>query len=105
MKLLNKNDELKFLASEFEDAKFNLFVSNDPLCYLSCVVCVFDTSEDITSNWRDVQGLVSGYYRPSSELAMWNIYIIFFAWVNYLFGINMSLKMISTQLEKLLLMI
>ncbi|WP_050326510.1 ABC-three component system middle component 1, partial [Yersinia enterocolitica] len=78
MKLLSNNYDLKFLASEFEEAKFDLLVSDDSLCYLSCIVCTFNTSEEVISNWKDVQSLVSGCYQTPNELARWNIYIIFF---------------------------
>lgn len=89
MKLSSKQYDLGFLESDFKNADFKLFASDDALCYLSCIVCCFKTGEELASKWRVVQNLVSGYYQPSSELALWNIYLVFFctesltAWEKY----------------------
>jgi hypothetical protein len=41
-------------------------------------VCFFETAAEVVSSWNIIQNLVSGYYQPSGELAIWNIYLIFF---------------------------
>jgi len=78
MKLSNKDHDLTFLNSEFENLKFEFFVSDDPYRYLSCFACWCSSAEEIVSNWRAIQNLISVHYQPNGNLARWNIYLAFF---------------------------
>lgn len=55
-----------------------MYCSDDPLSFISCIVCVCETSAEILENWRTIQNEVSVYYQPSGDLAPWNMYIVFF---------------------------
>lgn len=77
MKLLNKKTDLSYLKSQIQEGDFDLFISDDPLSYMSCFVCRFKNKITIEKNWETIQNLISGYYQPSFELARWNVYIIF----------------------------
>lgn len=78
MKLLSKDHDLGFLVSNFERIDFHLFVSDDPISFISCFACLCDSSRDIIENWQAIQNFVSGYYQPVGGLASWNIYLAFF---------------------------
>lgn len=78
MRLSNKQFDLSFLSSRFENMEFQLFVSDDSICYISCIVCWCETASQIIDNWKTIQNFVSGFYQPPGELAVWNIYLAFF---------------------------
>jgi hypothetical protein len=77
MKLLSKDIDISFLETQYEDIKFNMFRSDDPFSFISCISCVCKTSVEIVENWRTIQNLVSVHYQPSGSLASWNVYIVF----------------------------
>lgn len=109
MKLLNKNSDLSFLNSQFNDGEFNLFVSDDPLCYMSCFVCCFKNKNAVIESWETLQNLISAYYQPHTELARWNVYIVFICieklaeWDKYLIENDTytARKVIIDNIEKL----
>lgn len=78
MNLLSKDFDLSFLSSRFNNIEFQLFVSNDPISYISCIACLCSSSAEIIENWRPIQNFVSGFYQPPGELSIWNIYLAFF---------------------------
>ncbi|MFL9172491.1 ABC-three component system middle component 1 [Escherichia coli] len=78
MNLLNKEFDLEFLKSRFSDADFYFFVSNDDSSYISCVACYCESANYVVANWTAVQNYLSAYYQPKDELALWNIYLVFF---------------------------
>jgi hypothetical protein len=57
---------------------FQLFVSDDETCYISCVACWCKSASHIIENWGAIQNFISAYYQPPGELATWNIYLAFF---------------------------
>jgi hypothetical protein len=67
------------LSSRFESMRFQLFVSDDPISYISCVACSCETSSQVVDNWRAIQNFISGFYQPVGELAIWNVYLAFFS--------------------------
>jgi hypothetical protein len=77
MKLLTKDYDFEFLASEFGDMAFHMFRSDDSLSYISCIACLCKESSVIVKNWRVIQNLVSVHHQPPGNLAVWNVYIAF----------------------------
>lgn len=57
---------------------FQLFVSNDVNCLISCITCSCNYASQVVENWSAIQNLISVYYQPEGELAIWNIYLAFF---------------------------
>ncbi|MCH5514101.1 hypothetical protein LCH33_005101 [Pseudomonas amygdali] len=78
MNLLSKEFDLSFLSSRFADMGFQLFVSDDPISYISCIACSCEESSKVVGSWRAIQNYVSGFYQPVGELAIWNVYLAFF---------------------------
>lgn len=78
MHLLSKEFDLSFLSTKFENISFQLFVSNDETCYISCIACYCEKSSQVIDNWRAIQNYMSVYYQPPSSLAIWNNYLAFF---------------------------
>ena len=78
MHLLSKEYDLSFLSSKFKNIEFQLFVSDDVTSYISCIACWCEQSSQIIENWQTIQNYISGYYQPSGELTMWNLYLAFF---------------------------
>lgn len=78
MNLSSKEFDLGFLGSRFEDMAFQLFVSSDVDCYISCITCACNQASSIVNNWSAIQNFISVYYQPQGELAIWNIYLAFF---------------------------
>jgi len=78
MKLLSKEVDLSVLSVKYDKIRFHMYCSDDPLSFISCIVCVCETSADILENWRTIQNVVSVHYQPSGDLASWNMYIVFF---------------------------
>lgn len=77
MRLLSKDVDLNYLSSEFENISFHMFVSDDPLSFISCIACICNAPDDVTSNWHAIQSLLSVYNKPSNDLAAWNLYLVF----------------------------
>lgn len=77
MKLLSKPDELNFLKMEFEGIEFRLFATEDSL-FLNCIVCWCKTSDDVVSNWKAIQSLISAYFKTPGKIAKWNTYLVIF---------------------------
>lgn len=75
MKLLNKEIDLNFLSSQYQNIDFQMFISDDRLSFISCIVCVFDTSAEVMESWRAIQNIVSVHYQPSDGFAAWNVYL------------------------------
>ncbi|KJG06651.1 hypothetical protein UB33_08855 [Photobacterium angustum] len=78
MKLLINEIDLGFLSSQYENIEFYVFCSNDPLSFISCIVCVCETSHDIVQNWRSIQNIVAVYHQKSGGFDAWNMYLAFF---------------------------
>lgn len=77
MKLLSKEVDLDFLHAKYEKIRFYMYCSDDSLSFISCIVCVCETSAEILENWRTIQNVVSVQYQPSGNLASWNMYLAF----------------------------
>jgi hypothetical protein len=75
VKLSSKSDELKFLSSEFNGMKFELFATDKSL-FLNCIVCWCKTANEVVSHWKAIQSLISVYFQPSGQIAKWNIYLV-----------------------------
>lgn len=56
---------------------FKLYVSDDSLSYISCIVCLCESSSQVIDNWNAIQSYVSGHYQPPGALGIWNIYLAF----------------------------
>lgn len=77
MKLLTKESDLGFLSSEYEKIKFHMLGSDDHLSFISCIVCVCETAQEIIEHWRIIQNMVAVYHQHSGAFDAWNMYLIF----------------------------
>lgn len=77
MHLLNNPNSLKFLSSEFDGIRFELFAS-DNIELINCIACFCEKEHDVLSNWKEIQSLISAYFQPSGKYAKWNIYLVIF---------------------------
>ncbi|CAH7021895.1 conserved hypothetical protein [Vibrio coralliirubri] len=77
MKLLTKECDLELLSAEFEHIQFYMLRSDDSLSFISCIVCVCETAQDITVNWRTIQNMVAVYHQHSGGFDAWNMYVAF----------------------------
>lgn len=77
MKLLTKECDLEFLSTEFENIQFYMLRSDDHLSFISCVVCVCETAQDIIENWKTIQNMVAVYHQHSGGFDAWNMYVVF----------------------------
>jgi hypothetical protein len=77
MKLLTKEVDLSFLSDHYENIRFHMFYSDDPLSFISCIACVCETSAEAIESWRSIQNIVSVHHQPSGGLASWNVYLAF----------------------------
>jgi hypothetical protein len=75
--LLTKESDLKYLSAEYENIKFHMLRSDDPLSFISCIVCVSDTAQVIIENWRAIQNMVAVYHQHSGSFDAWNMYLAF----------------------------
>ncbi|NYS77839.1 MULTISPECIES: ABC-three component system middle component 1 [Halomonadaceae] len=83
MKLLTKEVDLGLLSTQFENIQFHMFCSDDRLSFISCMVCVCETKEEIINNWRTIQNIMTVYHQSSGGFDAWNMYLAFFS-VEYL---------------------
>jgi hypothetical protein len=79
VKLLNKEVDLEFLSSQYENIQFHMFGSNDRISFISCLVCVCNSSKDIVDNWQAIQNMATVYYQNSGGFNSWNMYLVFFS--------------------------
>lgn len=77
MKLLTKESDLEFLSAEFENIQFLMIRSDDRLSFISCIVCVCETAQEIIENWRAIQNMVAVYHQHSGGFDAWNMYLAF----------------------------
>ncbi|KAE8177770.1 ABC-three component system middle component 1 [Photobacterium carnosum] len=77
MKLLTKESDLEFLSAEYENIQFHMLRSNDRLSFISCIVCVYETAQEMIENWRAIQNLVAVYHQHSGGFDAWNMYLAF----------------------------
>lgn len=77
MKLLSEEVDLDFLSDQYENIRFNMFRSDDPLSFISCITCVCETSAEVVENWPAIQNIVSVHHQPAGGLAAWNVYLVF----------------------------
>lgn len=77
MKLLIKEVDLSFLSAHHENIEFQMFCSDDPLSFISCIACVCESSAEVVESWHAIQNMVSVYHQPSGGLASWNVYLAF----------------------------
>ncbi|MGE6433931.1 ABC-three component system middle component 1 [Shewanella baltica] len=77
MKLLNKESDLEFLSVEYESIQFHMLRSDDRLSFISCIVCVCETAQEIIGNWRAIQNMVAVYHQHSGGFDFWNMYLAF----------------------------
>lgn len=73
--LSKKDYDLQFLTSEFEDLRFELF-SADELSFINCIVCWFDSSQELVERWKAIQSIISVRFKPKARFSKWNIYLI-----------------------------
>lgn len=77
MKLLTKKSDLGFLSAEHENIKFHMLGSDDDFSFISCIVCVSETAQEIIENWRSIQNMVAVYHQNSGGFNAWNMYLAF----------------------------
>ncbi|MNJ37785.1 hypothetical protein D3C77_326190 [compost metagenome] len=75
MKLSNKLQDLSYLATEFEGARFELYASDE--AFLNCIVCWLQSANDLVNSWQAIQSIVSVKFKPEGRYAKWNIYLVF----------------------------
>ena len=51
--------------------------SDDPLSFISCIVCVCETAQEIIENWKSIQNMVAVYHQHSGVFDAWNTYLAF----------------------------
>jgi hypothetical protein len=73
--LSKKNHDLSFLTSEFEDLKCELF-SSDELSFINCIVCWFDSQQELVDKWKPVQSIISIKFKTETKFSKWNIYLV-----------------------------
>lgn len=77
MKLLTKDSDLEFLSVEYENIQFHMLGSDDSFSFISCIVCVCETAQEIMENWRSIQNMVAVYHQHSGGFNAWNMYLAF----------------------------
>ena len=77
MNLLIKESDFEFLSSQYESIQFHMLNSDDHLSFISCIVCVCETSNDIVENWRAIQNLLAINHQISGKFDAWNMYLAF----------------------------
>ncbi|MCJ8145945.1 MULTISPECIES: ABC-three component system middle component 1 [Acinetobacter] len=77
MKLLSEEADFSALRKEYGNMQFHMFRSEGAIPFISCIVCVCESPEDIVENWQAIQSMISVYHQPSGILAAWNVYLIF----------------------------
>lgn len=77
MKLLTKEIDLEFLSAKYENIQFHMLCSDDHLSFISCIVCVFETGQELIENWRAIQNMVAIYHQHSGSFDAWNMYLAF----------------------------
>jgi hypothetical protein len=77
VKLLTKESDLEFLSAEYEKIQFHMLRSDDRLSFISCIVCVCATAQEMIGNWRAIQNMVAVYHQHSGGFDAWNIYLAF----------------------------
>ena len=77
MKLLTKESDLEFLSAEYEKIQFHMLRSDDRLSFISCIVCVCATAQEMIGNWRAIQNMVAVYHQHSGGFDAWNMYLAF----------------------------
>lgn len=77
MKLLSEEVDLGFLSVQYENIRFYMFRSDDPLSFISCITCICETSAEVVENWQAIQNIISVYHQPEGSLAVWNVYLVF----------------------------
>lgn len=77
MKLLGKEVDLGFLSTQYENIRFYMFRSDDPLSFISCITCICETSAQVVENWQAIQNIISVHHQPEGSLAAWNVYLAF----------------------------
>lgn len=73
--LLKKDHNLDFLISEFEGLRFELFSANE-LSFINCIVCWFDSSQELVEKWKAIQSIISVRFKPEARFSKWNIYLV-----------------------------
>lgn len=77
MKLLTKEINLDFLSAKYENIHFHMLCSDDRLSFISCIVCVCKTAQEVIQNWRSIQNMVAVYHQHSGAFDGWNMYLVF----------------------------
>ena len=73
--LSKKNHDLGFLTSQFEGLRFELF-SADELSFINCIVCWFDSPQELVAKWKPLQSIISVRFKPEGRFSKWNIYLL-----------------------------
>ena len=76
MKLLHKSFDLDFLKSEFNEISFELFTTENQ--FINCITCLCDSANEVMSDWKGIQSLISAYFKPKKEFSKWNVYLVIF---------------------------
>ncbi len=73
--LSKKDHDLSFLTSEFEGLRVELFSANE-LSFINCIVCWFDSSQELVEKWKAIQSIISFRFKPEARFSKWNIYLV-----------------------------
>lgn len=73
--LSKKDHDLDFITSEFEGLRFELF-SADELSFINCIVCWFDSPQELVAKWKALQSIISVRFKPEARFSKWNIYLV-----------------------------
>lgn len=79
MNLLIKETDLGYLSTQYKDIQFYMLRSDDHLSFISCLVCICKTSNDVIHNWQSIQNMVAVFNQSNANFDAWNMYLAFFS--------------------------
>ncbi len=75
MSMSIKNFDFTEFKRHFPSVRFGFYVS-EAQPFISCILCEFDTTQNLIEQWESIQNLVSVYHQPKVEAERWNVYLI-----------------------------
>ncbi len=75
MSMSIKDFDFAEIQQNFPSVGFGFYVS-EIQSFISCILCVFESAQNLVEHWESIQNFVSVYHQPKIEAELWNVYLI-----------------------------
>ncbi|TBW34778.1 hypothetical protein E0E54_13365 [Azotobacter chroococcum] len=75
MSMSIKDFDFTEIERNFPSVGFGFYAS-EAQSFINCILCIFESAQNLVEQWESIQNFVSVYHQPKLEAERWNVYLM-----------------------------